>query len=147
MGKRYYDYLDAYKDNIRFQEVITTFDDPTPAFALVGRRTIAISNIHNKITYFQALHEIGHVLFDEKESGETNQVIAAFNLKKVTRYILKCEYRASVFAIRTNKFATNAYFQRLASFNQYSYMEKYESDWKTKLQLQDSFQSETQSPT
>jgi hypothetical protein len=134
-GERYHTYIIACKNAIGdsgFQQLVTP-KNSAPSFSLVDSRLIAVPKINNKFSYFNALHEIGHVLCDERETGEDGQLMAAFNLGKVTKYILKCECRASSFAFKSNKYATTAYLWKLASFNQLAYIAKYESDWKTKL--------------
>ena len=52
------------------------------------------------------------------DDGE-GQFNAAHRLKKVTKYILRTEQDASIFAIKANKYATIAYLDRLAAWNQF----------------------------
>jgi hypothetical protein len=69
--------------------------NPTPTFCLVGTCAIFVPIIHNKHTYFEALHEIGHIVMQKPKDGW--QLYAAIRLKKVTKSMLKSEQRASTF--------------------------------------------------
>ena len=131
-GKDYNLYINVNAYQLSFIDIITT-GNPTPAFSIVEERFIAVPCINTNHSYFNALHEVGHIIGDEKTKGEINQVMSAFNLGKVTQYVLKCEHNASSLACKLNKYATAAYFCKISSRNQLAYIAKYESDWKTKL--------------
>ena len=126
MGKEYHAYI---KDNT-FEEIINN-DESTPTFSLLLARTIAIPHIHNRLSYFGALHEIGHILGNSPL--EYPKFECAFSLGKVTRHILTDEYRASAIGLKLNKYVPAPYFKQMASNNQANYIAKYESDWNTKL--------------
>lgn len=127
-GKDYQNYMLTCYD--KSKEVMVD-DDPNPIFALVGARAICIPRIYNKRTYFYALHEIGHIVTQQPNDGW--RLFAASRLKKVTKYMVASEHKASSFAIKANKYATFAYVDRMAAWNQYGYIERFETDWKTKL--------------
>jgi len=127
-GIPYYLYMATSYDD---SKDIIVDNNPTPTFCLVSARAIFIPIINNKRTYFEALHEVGHIVM--QGPNEECQLYAASRLKKVTKSMLKSEQKASTFALKANKFATFAYMDRLAAWNQYGYIQQYESDWKTKL--------------
>ena len=129
-GKAYHSYINAKR--LLFEQVIGNDAIPHPFFSTVHGRLVAAPIINNKITYFCALHEIGHII-RKQSPKEYNRVMSAFNLGKVTKYVIGDEYKASSIAIKLNQYATTAYFRQLASLNQLAYIAKYESDWKTKL--------------
>lgn len=127
-GTDYHIYMATHYDKTK---EIMVDSNPIPTFCLVGTREIFVPRIYNKHTYFEALHEIGHIVMQKPNDGW--QLYAASRLKKVTKSMLKSEQRASTFAVKANKFATFAYVDRLAAWNQYGYIQQYEADWKTKL--------------
>ena len=126
-GKAYDDYVELNDGD--FSNIVPEKEYDTAAFTVIPDRIIAIHTITTKRHYFSALHEVGHVVTD----GNEMQNEAAHRLNKVTKYILESEHKASMFAIKANKYATAAYFDRLAAWNQWFYIEIYESHWKTKL--------------
>ena len=134
-GKAYDDYVEANQH--KFSNILSTDKYVPDTFSVMALRMVAIPVINTKETYFNALHEIGHLVC-EGSDGE-GQFNAAHRLKKVTKYILRTEQDASIFAIKANKYATIAYLDRLAAWNQFHYIEEYENDWQTKLNKRDSY--------
>ena len=131
-GKAYHDYVNATRYNA--QDVISP-EDPTPTFSDAMARCIAVPCINDRFSYFCALHEVGHILTYERSTQDDY----AFNVGKVTKYILGSEYKASVRAIELNEYVPLKYMQKWAVENQWFYISKYEKDWNTKLRHPEHF--------
>ena len=113
-GKAYHDYVNATKDNS--QEVISPED--IAAFSDADARCIAVRLIKDQFSYWCALHEVGHILtFDHR-----SQEVYAFAIKKVTKYILASEYKASVRAMELNKYIHPKHIEKWAVENQAAFL-------------------------
>ena len=105
-------------------------------FSVLKDRAIAVPKINTPKTYFCALHEIGHILDDNHQINQENY---AFDIGKVTRYIMGREVAASTIALKLNKYISVPLALSIAVRNQYHYLNQYRKQWKTKVKYKFEF--------
>lgn len=95
-------------------------------------RIVCTPRIRTAVHYYEALHEIGHVLTTTTaNSPGFRKLMWSINHKKVTRFTIRDEHAASSTGLKLRTLGSHTDCTYVFHFNQLAYIHLYEKAWNT----------------